>query len=184
MESFKSGVTIGNGAAINFELGWIPDRVEVYNATTGTPYNVAFPNLMVLTFTGGGNVDNNSISVGEIITDLTTLATAIVKQVELISGSWASGDAAGMIAIERDDIVGTFGANACVGEVDGANDDFTNVAAQLTHGFTSTGAVAAANTDIVAYVGVAGSNAKGFTMASGLAIEAKVLRWAAYRDDR
>ncbi len=181
MESFKSGVTIGNGAAINVELGWIPDRVEVYNATTGTPYNVGFPNRMVLTFTGGGT---NEISVGEKITDLTTLATAIVKQIELISGTWAAGTAAGMIVIERDDISGTFGANACVGEVVDATDDFTNVAAQATYGFASTGDVAAANTDIVAYVGVAGSNAKGFTMASGLAIEAKVLWWTAYRDDR
>ena len=181
MESFKSGVTIGNGAAINVELGWIPDRVEVYNATTGTPYNVAFPNRMVLTFTSGGT---NEISVGETIKDLTTLATAIVAAIVLTSGSWAAATAAGIFVLERDYINGSFGANACVGEEADATDDFTAAAVQAEHGFTSTGAVAAANSSIVAYVGVAGSKSKGFTIAAGLAIEAKVLRWAAYRDDR
>src|SRR5690606_4779775 len=42
MEIFKTGETVGNGAAINVELGWIPDRVEVYNATDGTPLNVGY----------------------------------------------------------------------------------------------------------------------------------------------
>ncbi|KKL70932.1 hypothetical protein LCGC14_2099980 [marine sediment metagenome] len=182
MESFRSGITVGNGAAINVELGWIPDRVEVYNATTGTPYNVGFPNLMVIPFSGGGT---NEISVGDTITGQTNGATAIIKQVLLYSGTWAGGDAAGFFTAERDDIVGTFTSEAVVSSASSSSaTDDADVTVQAIHGFTSTGAIAAANTSIIAYVGVAGSNAKGFTIASGLAVEAKVLRWAAYRDDR
>lgn len=69
MESFKSGETVGNGAAINVELGWIPDRVEVYNATDGTILNVGFPNRMVIPFSGGGT---NEISAGTTITGATS----------------------------------------------------------------------------------------------------------------
>ncbi len=33
MNEFKSGVVTGTGAAINIELGWIPDYVKVVNIT-------------------------------------------------------------------------------------------------------------------------------------------------------
>ena len=182
MESFRSGIAVGNGADLNVELGWIPDRVELYNATTGTPYNVGFPNLLVIPFSGGGT---NEISVGDKITGQTNGATAIIKQVLLYSGTWAAGTAAGFFTAERDDIVGTFTSEAVVSDASasGATDD-ADVTVQAQHGFTATTAIAAANASLVAYVGVAGSNAKGFTIAAALAVEAKVLRWAAFRDDR
>ena len=31
----RTGYIHGTGNALNIELGWIPDRVEVYNATVG-----------------------------------------------------------------------------------------------------------------------------------------------------
>ncbi len=180
MESFKSGIVVGNGAAINVETGWIPDRVELYNCTDGTIFTVGFPNLMVIPFSGGGV---NELSVGDTITGATSGATAILKQVLLYSGTWAGGDAAGFFTAARDDIVGTFGSENVVGEVAAATDDAT-VTVQVTHGYDSDTEIAAANTDLIAYVGVAGSNAKGFTIASGKATEAKLLRWSAWRDDR
>ncbi len=182
MEAVRSGIVVGNGAAINIELGYIPDRVEVYNATDGTIFNVGFPNLLVIPFSGGGT---NEISVGDTITGQTNGKTAIIKQVLLYSGSWAGGDAAGFFTAERDDVSGTFGSEAVVSDASasGATDD-ADVTVQVSHGYTSGALIAAANTSIVAYVGVAGSNAKGFTIASGIATEAKVLRWIAFRDDR
>ena len=108
---------------------------------------------------------------------------AIIAAVLLYSGTWAGGDAAGFFVAERDDIVGTFGSENVIGGASGATDDAT-VTVQVTHGYDVDTEVAAANTSLIAYVGVAGSNAKGFTIASGIATEAKLLRWCAWRNDR
>jgi hypothetical protein len=180
MESFRAGEQVGNGAAIDVELGWIPDRVEVYNATDGTVVNVAYPNRLVIPFSGGGT---NELAAGETITGATSGATAVIKEVLLYSGSWAGGDAAGFFIVERDDISGTFGSENVTGETAGATDDAT-VTVQEEHGFDVDTEVAADDSAIVAYVGASGSNAKGFTIAAAIATEAKLLRWAAWRNDR
>lgn len=182
MESCKTGFTVGNAAAINIELGWIPDFVLVYNATDGDLITGAFPNDMVIPFSGGGT---NEISAGNTITGQTSGATAIVEQVLLYSGSWAGGDAAGFFVVKRNSIVGTFGSENVVGEAAGATDDAT-VTVQVAHSFASAAAIAAAtgNASVSAYVGSSGSNAKGFTIGSTVAEEAKLLRWVAFRDDR
>lgn len=178
MKNFASGVTVGNGADINIELGWIPDRVEVYNATDGTPLNVGYPSRYVIPFSGGGT---NEIEAGETITGVTSGATAIVAEVLLYSGSWAGGDAAGFFVVNYDDLTGTFQSENVVGETAGATDDAT-VTANVVHGFDSDTEVAADNTGIVPYGGVAASNSRGFTIDSALATEAKCLRWTAWRD--
>lgn len=183
MESFKSGEAVGNAAAINVELGWIPDRVEVYNATDGTILTVAFPNRMVIPFSGGGT---NVIAAGTKITGVTSAATAIIAAVLIYSGTFAGGDAAGFFVVERQHIVGTFQSENIIGEASGASDDAT-VTVQVTHGYNVDTEVAAANsgvTALIAYVGVASSNAKGFTIGSTVAVEAKLLRWTAWRNDR
>jgi hypothetical protein len=52
-EPFRAGCHVGNGAAINIELGWFPDLVLVYNATDGTIFNASFTGLRV-PFSSGG----------------------------------------------------------------------------------------------------------------------------------
>lgn len=182
MDIFKSGEEVGNGAAINVELGWIPDRVEVYNATDGDKVTVCFPNRMVIPFSSGGT---NEIAVGTKITGVTSLATAIIKKVLLYSGTWAGGDAAGFFVAEREDIDGTFGSENVIGEAAGATNDAT-ITIQVIHGYDVDTEVAAVVTDalISAYVGVAASNAKGFTIGSTVAEEAKLLRWSAWRNSQ
>ncbi len=185
MESFKTGEAVGNGAAINVELGWIPDRVEVYDATDGTSVTICFPNRLVIPFSGGGT---NVLAAGDKITGVTnTGATAIIAAVLLYSGSWAGGDAAGFFIVERDDWSGTnFGSENVIGEASGATDDAT-VTIQVEHGYdidTEVAAVTTAATMARAYVGSSGSNAKGFTIGATLAEEAKLLRWSAWRNDR
>jgi hypothetical protein len=178
MQTFKSGIMVGNGAAINIELGFIPDLVLVYNATDGDLITGGFVNDMVIPFTSGGATE---IVAGNKITGATSKATAIIADVLLYSGTWAGGDAAGFFVVKRDDISGTFGSeNVFIGT--GTND--ATVTVQVTHSFASAAAVAAATGDnaLSAYVGAAGSNAKGFTIGSTVAEEAKVLRWAAFRD--
>lgn len=174
---FAKGHVLGAGAAINVELGWIPDRVEVYNATDGDVVNFAYPGKWFIPFSGGGT---NEIKVGETITGVTSGAIAVVEEVILVSGTWAGGNAAGFFVVDPEQITGTFGSENVIGEADGATDDAT-VTVNVTHGYDSDTAVAAANSAILPYVGVAGSNAKGFTIASAVAESGKLLHWSAWR---
>lgn len=176
----KFGITVGNDADLTIELGWIPDAVIVYNATDGTPLVLGFPSKWVIPFSGGGT---NEIAAGDTITGVTSGATAVVKQVLLYSGSWAGGDAAGFFVVERDDLVGTFGSENVVGETAGATDDAT-VTVNAYYASNIAAAVAADNDAIQPYAGVAGSNAKGFTIDSVQAVEAKVLYWLAIRESQ
>ncbi len=183
MESFKSGCAVGNGVALNIELGWIPDRVEVYDATDANSYTVCFPNLMVIPFSGGGT---NVLAAGDTITGVTSGATAVIEDVLLYSGTWAAGTAAGFFTARRQNIVGTFQSENVIGSAAAATDDAT-VTVQVIHGYdsdTEIAAVTTAATQAAAYIGSSGSNAKGFTIGATLAEEAKLLRWSAWRDDR
>ena len=175
MSKFKSGVHVGNGAAINIELGWIPELVIVYNATDGTIFNCSFIREYVIPFSDGG--DTAEIVVGEVIVGATSRARATVKQILLYSGSWAAGDAAGFFVVDVDDLTGTFSSEQVAGQTGGGD---ATVTANVVHGFDSDTEIAADNAGIVPYVG-SSTASKGFTIASGLATEAKALRWAAFR---
>lgn len=180
MEMVRTGEEVGTGAALNIELGWIPDRVEVYNATDGDIVTVGFPNRNIIPFSSGGV---NTLKAGDKITGVTSKATAIIKRVLLSSGSWAGGDAAGFFVVERDTISGTFQGENVIGTAAGATDDAT-VTANVTHSYKIDAATAGVtgNNAISAYAGVAGSNAKGFTIGSTVSEAAKLLKWTAYRD--
>lgn len=184
MESFKTGITVGNGAAINVELGWIPDFVMVYNATDGDLLTAGFLNQYVIPFSGGGV---NELVAGETITGVTnTGVSAIIQEVLLYSGSWAGGDAAGFFVVEYADQDGTFGSENVTGETAGATDDAT-VTVNVTHGFASAAAISGEDTGnaaLLPYGGVAETNSKGFIIGLTVAEEAKCLRWVAWRNDR
>lgn len=180
MKQFISGEEVGNGAAINVELGWIPDLVVVTNVTDSDKITVGYPNRMAIPFSSGGT---NEIAAGDVITGATSGATATVAKVLLYSGSWAGGDAAGFFIVERDSLTGTFASENVFGEASGATNDAT-VTANVTHSVDIDTEVAAAtgNAAISGYAGSAGSAAKGFTIGSTVAEEAKLLRWTAFRN--
>lgn len=178
MRQFASGEEVGNGAAINVELGWIPDCVIVTNVTDSDKITIGFPNREAIPFTSGGTTE---IKAGDVIVGATSGATATVAKVLLYSGSWSGGDAAGFFIIERDSLTGTFQSE----NVDvGSNSNLATVSANVTHSVDVDTEVAAATTNaaITGYTGSAASNAKGFTIGSTVAEEAKLLRWAAWRN--
>lgn len=181
MDCVKSGEEVGSGSAINVEIGWIPDFVQIYNATDGDIISCGFPNRWAIPFSSGGT---NTLAAGDRITGRTSLATAIIKRVLLASGSWAGGDAAGFFIIERDTLVGTFQSENVIGTAASATDDAT-VTANVVHGYKIDTATAGVTTTSLptAYVGAAGSNAKGFTIPSVVSEAAKLLRWVAFRND-
>lgn len=176
------GVTVGNGAALNIELGFIPECVMLYNATDGDIITLAFLNWIV-PFSGGGTTE---ITAGSRIRGATSGARAVVKQVLLYSGSWAGGDAAGFFELVEDTRTGTFGSeNVYIDNDTTSGTDDATVTANVVHNCAITTAAASAtgNSAISRYEGVAGSNSKGFTIGSTIAEEAKVLRYIAWRSD-
>jgi hypothetical protein len=183
--AIKTGILVGNGAAINVELGWIPTCVQLFNSSDGDIITTAFLQWVV-PFTSGGTVE---IIKGSTIRGNTSRATAQVADVLLYSGSFAAGDAAGFLVLQEGSLVGTFAGetvvvqNAASGVL--GTDDAT-VTANVVHNV----AVAAAATPVVAgtsaisrYEGAAATNAQGFTIGSVIAEEAKVLRFIAFRED-
>lgn len=174
----RIGVTVGNGAALNIELGFVPGYVALYNCTDGDLITEAFLQWVV-PFSSGGTTE---IEIGDKIIGATSGAEAIVESVLLYSGSWAGGDAAGFFVIQEGSLVGTFGSeNVYVGS---GTDDAT-VTVNVVHNIATAAAAAGAtgNSAISRYEGVAGSNGKGFTIGSTIAEEAKLLRYIAYRNE-
>lgn len=176
------GMTVGNGAALNISLGFIPECVLLYNATDGDLITMAFLNWVV-PFSGGGTT---TIAAGDEIKGATSSARARVKQVLLYSGSWAAGDAAGFIELVEGSLVGTFGSeNVYVNSDAVTGIDDATVTANVVHNCAiSTAAAAATTTSAISrYEGSAGSATKGFTIGSVIAEEAKLLRYIAFRGD-
>lgn len=182
-QHFKSGFLVGDGAAQNVELGWVPDLVEVYNVTDGDKITIGFPNDWVIPFTSGGTTE---VEAGDTIEGATSGARAVVKQVLLMSGTWAGGDAAGFFICSRDSLTGTFQTESVFIDSDtnsGADD--ASVTANVIHNVDIDTEVASAtgNAAISAYTGVSGSNAKGFTIGSTISENDKLLRWVAWRNE-
>jgi hypothetical protein len=184
MESVKSGTLLGAGVAINVEVGWVPDSVEVWNVTDGSIYTIGFLNDQVIPFTAGG-ASGQTVVAGDTIVGATSKARAVVQAVLISSGTFAAGNAVGIFVVNRDNITGTFQAEnvAAVGKGGGAD---AAVTANVTHSMKvdTAAATVAGNNALTPYVGAVGSNSKGFTIGSAVATAAKVLRWRAWRDDR
>ena len=182
--AIKTGILVGNGAAINVELGWIPTFVQLFNAQDADIITCAFLNWVV-PFTSGGTVE---IIKGSTIRGNTSRATAQVADVLLYSGSFAAGDAAGFLVLQEGSLVGTFASETVIitNRQDGTvgTDDAT-VTANVTHSIAIAAAAAPATgtSAISRYEGAAATNAQGFTIGSVLAEEAKVLRFVAFRED-
>jgi hypothetical protein len=184
----KHGQFVGQATPVitNVQLGWIPNSVELYNATDGTPLQTAYLNWIV-PFSSGGTAE---ILAGALIRGLTSGATAQVQEVlNNTAGTFAAGTAAGFLVLQEGSLTGTFGAenivitNLASGTI--GTDDAT-VTANVVHNVAVTTAaalVAAGTTAISRYEGATGSASKGFTVGVGLALASKLIRWRAFRDD-
>ena len=178
---FKCGFLMGNGAAINVSLGWIPDFVRVVNLTDGDETHEGTCQK-IFTFTSGGTA---TPVAGDVLVGATSGATVKIREMlTLSSGTFAGGDAAGSFIARVDECVGiiTDTENMYIQGGTSTND------LTLTTGFPKqyttkiAAAVADETTDtITAYVGST-TESKGFTIAAGIAEEAKVLAYQAYRN--
>lgn len=181
----KSGSFVGTGATVNVELGWVPNSVELYNASDGTPLQIAYLIPWAVPFSSGGTT---AIVAGSTIRGLTSGAVATVDSVQIASGSFAAGTAAGFLNLVEGTLVGTFGAENIVVTNTGSalgTDDAT-VTANVIYNCavtTAAAAVLAGTSAISRYEGATASTGKGFTVGSALAVAAKRINWRAFRDD-
>lgn len=179
MAASISGIIHGTGAALNVEIGFVPDLVKVYNWTDGDLITVGVP-VEVVAFTSG----SVAIKAGDKITGLTNTGVyGTVDQVILDSGSYAGGDAAGWLVFKAADVVGTFASENAEINNSGTND--LTVAAEVEKGFAIASAVASAtgNAAITAYHGDADNGySKGFTIGSTVSEDGKLLIYEALQN--
>lgn len=186
---FKFDWQVGNGAAINVELGWVPDVAIVFNLTDADEIHIGIMggSLDIVPFSGGGTTE---IAVGDTIWGVTSSATAVVERILLYSGTWAGGDAAGFMVVSGR--VGTFQSENINNVSDASTADYATITVNVDHtisiidsgaGSTDLALQTAGGNDAIApYVGSQGSNSKGFTIGSGIAEEAKLLGYIAFRN--
>jgi hypothetical protein len=178
----RHGFVLGAAAAVNVSLGWIPKRVDVFNLTDGTVAAIGYPGILI-PFAAGVVAP----VVGTKIKGLTSGAIAKVRDVQLVSGTFAGGNAAGFFVADIDEVVGTFGAENFNQSNDPAGAAATSgtVTAQTEDSLYQSAAAGfvkgAGNTLITSFAGTV-LLPKGFTIGSTIAAAAKRLRWTAFRD--
>lgn len=181
--SVRTGFLVGAGAAVNVSLGWIPKRVDVHNITDGSVALTGFPAKLIQFNTAGPAVP----TAGMKILGATSGATARIKDIFLVSGTYAGSNGAGYFVCDPEEIVGTFGtenvsySTSAAVIADAAVVVQVDELGQYTTGSAGPVLSTAATTGLVAYAGDS-THAKGFTIGSTIAASAKRLRWTAFRD--
>lgn len=185
VSAIKTGYYLGAGAALNIAVGFLPRRVDLHNVTDGTIEATGYLDKMVPFSSGATSppLKNDGSGYAKFkIKGATSGAVGLVKDVILVSGTFAGGNAAGFFVLDAEDITGTFGAEN-VG-INGSGNADAAVTAAVEHTLyqaTTAGDVAGSgNTGITSFVGSAAA-AKGFSVGSTLAVSAKLYRWTAYR---
>lgn len=177
MDNLRTGLIRGTGAAVNVQLGWIPDYVKIVNLTDGDKVHEGFPGYSIVVFTSGGTTE---IEKGMLIKGATSGATARVSDVIVDTGSWAAGDAAGWIVIDPASKVGTL-TTENIFVPGGTNDATIVVDVTFTIDIDTEVAGATGNAAITPYVGAASTAALGFTIGSTISEDAKLLGYVAMR---
>ena len=171
----KTGFFYGTGAAVNIEVGFIPDYVQIVNRTDGDKMHISWVSQRTMAYTSGGT---NEVKPGHTIVGATSGATAQVLDVLKTSGTWAGGDAVGTFIIDAKSIDGTFGSESVYYTGSSSTNDATGAA--IGGGGVDIDTEVAGDTSITPYVGAAGSNARGFTVASGASESGKLFAFAAF----
>lgn len=181
--NIEVGYAVGLGAAINVVLGFIPDRVQVYNLTNATSvYTEGFLGRWVVPFTSGGT---NTISAGDKIKGATTGATAIVESVLIQSGTFAAGTAAGYLILQDGSLTGTFGSenvyDLTTQAAAGIDDATVTVNVVYSMKTDTAAAMVTGNSALSRLEGTAGTSGSGFTIGSSVAVATNLLYWEAVR---
>ncbi len=185
----RSGLIHGTGNALNIELGWIPDYVEVTSFEATTRLVKAWLGKVIV-FTGGGTTE---IKAGEWIKTITNGAKARIREVILDSGTWAGGDAAGWFVCNAEEITGTIGSEnaqryASEPGTAVATSDDVSVVLDVEFGVDIDTEIAKVTgaAGILSFVGNADTTpkqAKGFTIGATISADGLLLGYYAMKND-
>jgi hypothetical protein len=184
--NIKTGFLMGTGAAINVELGWIPDLVLLSNLTDGDIIHV-WHRARVAAFTSGGTATPQA---GDVLQGDTSGVRVRIKAVFLKSGTFAGGDAAGDFVFYEEDETGTLGSEnvSLLPREDGSGVSQSNVATVTAQaekgnlGITSEVASVTPANGVQPYVGSSAAAARGFTVTATASEAAKLFAYTAFRD--
>ena len=181
----KVGYIHGTGAALNVEIGFVPDYVKVIDLTDGTDIWEGFL-AKVIVFTSL----SNAIKAGDYIKGITSGATAQIRQVILDSGTIAGGDAAGWLICNAKDVVGTLETeNADVYTAKpgsaAASANHLGIVVDVEFGVDINTEVAAVtgNAGFLSYEGTEATLRKGFTIGSTISEDGDLLGYFALAND-
>lgn len=175
--NFWSDFIVGTGAAINLEIGFIPDAVRVTNLSDRNEIVIGVTNT-VLAFDGG----REELKEGDLIIGSGSKARGLVKKVLVATGAWSSDNATGFIVLEHEERHGEFADNdnlqvasqkgnysepapavsATVSAVVNGSQVPTDVAVAAAVG------VAGANKTVAPYDGTSAGKGKGVTLGSAV----------------
>lgn len=103
----ETGLHFSGADAANINVGFVPDAVIMFKTGSVPAMNV-WVRMKVCAFTSGGTYE---IKPGDVIQGATsTLVRAEVRAVQVTSGTWAGGDAAGNLYWQDIHQTGTFGS--------------------------------------------------------------------------
>jgi hypothetical protein len=195
-----TGLTIVTGAAKHIEVGFIPDVVLMFKPHATVPVMQVWARQKVMAFTSGGTYE---IKPGDLIQGNTSkLVRATVKAVNVTSGTWAGGDAAGNLYWQDRDQNGVFAANETLNVIDssgtvagGGGIVETNVAtvtaaqselynfALSGHATTTSSSYAGVTpaNGIQPYSGTSVNNSEGFSITATLSTAGDAWIWVALR---
>ena len=182
----RAGFIHGTSAALNIELGWIPDYVEV-TTLSGTIRLVKAWLGKVIVFTGGGTVE---IKAGEWLKGITSGAKVHIRQVILDSGTWAGGNAAGWFVCNAEEITGTVASENMQryatepGTATAATNSVTVVVdVEFGVDIDTEIALVTGNAGILSYKGdETNGYAKGFTIGSTISADGVLLGYVAVKN--
>jgi hypothetical protein len=185
----KVGFIHGTSAALNIEIGFVPDWVRIYNATDGENiFEGWLPKLIVFTSL------STALRGGMWLKGITSGAVIRVRDVIIDSGTVAAGNAAGWLIVNQEDINGTITSaeNCQIYEQEpvrttAATNHITFTAADVTFGMetiTSAGPISATSDALIEpYVGTEGVLRKGFTIGTQISEDGDLLSYVAIAND-
>ncbi len=183
----RTGVIHGTSAALNIEIGFVPDVVIMVNPNSGGTEKVSFHLVKkVIVFTSMTAAVTSGIKKGAWIKGITSGAKAQIG--ELILDTTTTG----WLICDVEQITGTFQSENCQvypsepGSAAAADDDITVVVdVEFGVNIEAASLVTTINDGILGYAGdgtTTPKEAKGFTIGSTISVDTEILFYIAFQN--
>ncbi|KKK52555.1 hypothetical protein LCGC14_3103760 [marine sediment metagenome] len=184
----RIGYIHGTSAALNVEIGFVPDAVILFNPTVGSTEKFSIHIVKkVIVFTSMTAATTSGIKKGAWIKGITSGAKAQINELILDTAT------TGWMICDVEQITGTFQSENCQvyasepNSTAAADDDIT-VVVDVEYGVNieSEVTVTTINDGILGYAGSSTTDpveAKGFTIGSTISVDTELLGYMAFQND-